>query len=133
MPCTKHCSLCGKPFKGNFQDVMAKLRRHRKQSHPKAHRESVKKALKTKGYDPLKTRSKMINKPTVTSFTDYRMSGLIRILRRADASYYPEFTLYPRKKGIAYIIGSLTDAGLKQEEKGKWVLRTNKFSIFVYL
>ncbi len=46
-----HCSICGKisPVDAkNFQERMAWLRRHRKESHPEAFRKSVKKAVKTK-------------------------------------------------------------------------------------
>jgi len=159
MPCVKHCRICGKPFKGEFQDVMQKLRRHRKQAHPKAHRESVKKMLKTKGildprgeekesikalktalalsgdFDP-KKRSKLINKPKVVSFNDIEGRGLIRVLRREDGSHYPEFALYPSR--VMQTIGfhmeeSLRDARFSLESKGKWILRTKKYSIFVYV
>ena len=197
MPCTKHCSICGKAFKGEFQDVMAKLRRHRKQKHPKAHRESVKKALKTKGIldpskektkkceqcggklvfsgqfidgkpvwkhvspkkekqclriwareqqaratermfkaidkgilDPLKARKGLTNKPHVLGYSDYKCSGLVRVLRRVGDNF-PEFALYPSRKTI--IVPSLQQAGFNEESRGKWVLRTNKFNIFVYI
>jgi hypothetical protein len=46
-----HCSICGKisPAEAtNFEQRMAWLRRHRKESHPEAHRKSVKKAIKAK-------------------------------------------------------------------------------------
>jgi hypothetical protein len=131
MPCTKHCSICGKAFRGEFQDVMAKLRRHRKKEHPKAHAKSVKKTQRTKGYDPLRVRKGLTNKPKVHRFTDQKARGLIRVLYRKDDTYFPEFALYTIKK--AHIIGSLVFAGLKEESKGKWVLRTNKFNIFVYI
>jgi hypothetical protein len=139
---------------------MARLRRHRKERHPKAHRESVKKMLRTKGildpskdeekesvkalktalalsgdFDP-KKRSKLINKPKVVSFNDIEGRGLIRVLRREDGSHYPEFALYPSR--VMQDIGfhmeeSLRDARFSLESRGKWVLRTNKFSIFVYV
>ena len=130
---TVHCRLCGKPIKGmDFAERMKKLRHHRKEKHPKAHRESVKKALKTKGkYDPLKVRKGLTNKPKVHRFIDQKARGLIRVLYRKDDTYFPEFALYTTKK--AHIIGSLLHAGLKEESKGKWVLRTNKFNIFVYI
>jgi hypothetical protein len=132
MPCTKHCRLCGKAFRGEFPDVMAKLRRHRKREHPTEHRKSVKKTLKTKGkYDPLKVRKGLTNKPKVHRFIDQKARGLIRVLYRKDGTYFPEFALYTTKK--AHIIGSLIHASLKEESKGKWVLRTNKFNIFVYI
>ena len=54
MPLKKNikCSICGKRIRGTkdveFKERMAKLRRHRKRSHPKAHKKSIRKALKTK-------------------------------------------------------------------------------------
>jgi hypothetical protein len=133
MPCVKHCSICGKAFKGSFFNVMAQLRRHRKQAHPKAHRESVKKTLKTKGLaDPvIHVRRKLVNAPPVKSFKDFPCSGLIRVLDR-EKDKFPEFALYPRARNKAKIEKSLRYAGLKEEEKGKWVLRTDRFNIFVY-
>jgi len=46
-----HCRACGRrcPSKyKTFKTRMAWLRRHRKGKHPKAHKKSVKKTLKTK-------------------------------------------------------------------------------------
>ena len=46
-----HCSLCGKASPSycvGFERQMKWLRRHRKRSHPKAHKKSVKKAVATK-------------------------------------------------------------------------------------
>jgi hypothetical protein len=46
-----HCSKCGKISPSTaktFDKRMAWLRRHRKRSHPTAHKESVKKAIRTK-------------------------------------------------------------------------------------
>jgi len=134
MPCVKHCRICGKPFRGEFQDVMAKLRRHRKQAHPKAHRESVKKMLRTKGIlDPLKARKGLIKKPKVLAFKDYDAKGLIRMLHREDGTLFPEIAIYPTSHKLVTLTDCLKDAGLKQEARGKWVLRTNKFNIFVYI
>lgn len=49
MPETIHCSICGKAIRGeNFQDWMAKLRRHRKKYHPAAFKRSVKKGVKAR-------------------------------------------------------------------------------------
>jgi len=46
---TVHCRLCGKAISGyDFPERMTKLRRHRKRSHPKAHRKSIKKAVRTR-------------------------------------------------------------------------------------
>lgn len=117
---------------------MAKLRRHRKEAHPKAHKESIKKALRTKGLlDPLKVkvRRHLIKKPKVKGFTDLKGEGTIRVLWR-EHDYFPEFALYPKRtKGAMpkHLAEPLKDAGLKEEARGKWVLRTDKFSIFVYI
>jgi len=46
-----HCKICGKASpsdKKTFKDQMAWLRRHRKRSHPSAHKKSVKKTVETK-------------------------------------------------------------------------------------
>lgn len=46
-----HCSICGQAspsYCEDFKSQMAWLRRHRKKKHPKAHKKSVKKTLKTK-------------------------------------------------------------------------------------
>lgn len=113
---------------------MAKLRSHRKQKHPKAHKESVKKALRTKGkLDPktIKVRKKLIANPPVIKFKDYKGSGLIRVLTR-EGDFFPEFALYPKHVTRDMLL-SFTDAGFTDEGRGKWVLRTNKFSIFVYI
>ena len=138
MPCkpkskTVHCSICGATFRGfTFEARMQKLRRHRKQKHPKAHRESVKKMLKTKGkLDPLKVRKGLIKKPKVTDYVDIKGEGMTRVLRLAIGKNFPEFALYMKKNKS--LIASLSHAGFKEESKGKWVLRTNKFNIFVYI
>jgi len=92
----------------------------------------VKKKAKKMGlYDPkkaLKVREKLTDKPKVLSHKDFKADGLIRVLQR-DKDLFPEFALYPRGNPP---IRSLYDAGLKEESRGKWVLRTNKFNIFVY-
>jgi len=55
-----HCRLCGLAIKGaSFASRMAKLRSHRKRRHPKAHRVSVIKALKTRLYNPKGEKVKM--------------------------------------------------------------------------
>lgn len=49
MPEIIKCSICRKPIKvENFQDQMKKIREHRKKFHPKAFRESIKKAVETR-------------------------------------------------------------------------------------
>jgi len=49
MPRTIKCSICGatSPYAG-FGRRMKWLRRHRKRSHPKAFRESIRKAVRTR-------------------------------------------------------------------------------------
>lgn len=78
----------------------------------------------------IKVRRGLTTKPKVIRYSDYKCSGLVRILHRVDDAF-PELALYPSGKTI--IVPSLQDAGLKEESKGKWVLRTNKFNIFVYV
>ena len=149
-----HCRLCGKAIKGmDFAERMKKLRHHRKLKHPTAHKRSVAKAMVTKGYDKawrrkakldpesmyvfekkkldpdtLKTRRGLIKKPRVLSYHDYKAGGLIRILVR-EKDHFPEFALYTNHD----LSIELKDAGFKEQARGKWVLRTNKFSIFVYI
>ncbi len=49
MPENIHCQICGQAIKAkNFGDGMSKLRHHRKRSHPKAFRESVRKGVATR-------------------------------------------------------------------------------------
>lgn len=134
---TVHCKICGYPVKGTtFQARMAKLRRHRKTEHPKAHSESLRKALRTKAkLDPLKARKKLVATPRVLNLKDYKGQGFIRVLWRANETTFPEFALYVKFRGMAHQMQDdmLKDAGLTEESKGKWVLRTNKFSIFVFV
>jgi len=80
----------------------------------------------------IRIRRKLINKPAVKSFKDFAASGLIRVLDR-EKDKFPEFALYPRARNKAKIEKSLRHAGLKEEESGKWVLRTDNFNIFVYV
>lgn len=96
--------------------------------------------LKAEGkLDPeLKVRKGLIKKPKVTSYKDFKASGLMRVLWLDDPTHklgeyrlFPEFALYPKRKPA--ILSSLQHAGFKEEEAGKWVLRTNKFSVFVYV
>jgi len=141
---TVHCSICGESIKGkDFGERMRKLRRHRKAEHPKAHKKSVKKTLKTKRArgiidkhprkkKGLKQRTRLVSTPQVQGYEDLPVSGLIRVLFRADNTDFPEFAFYPSKRAFAKVNPSLVDAGFKEEERGKWVLRSNKFSIFVY-
>jgi hypothetical protein len=93
---------------------------------PKTHKR--KKTQKTR--DP-KVRRHFITKPAVKGFKDFAAPGLVRVLDR-EKDKFPEFALYPRARNKAKVEKSLKHAGLKEEETGKWVLRTDKFNIFVY-
>ena len=79
----------------------------------------------------IKARRKLIATPKVKRFRDFKGGGLLRVLERSN-DLFPEFALYMRSGG-SMVLGSLEDAGFKEEERGKWVLRTNRFSIFVYV
>jgi len=49
MPEIIHCRICGQAIHAkNFEDGMAKLRRHRKKHHPKAFAESVRKSVRNR-------------------------------------------------------------------------------------
>jgi hypothetical protein len=51
-----HCSLCGRispKTAETFDKRIAWLRRHRKRKHPKAHKKSVKKTIRTKKEEDL--------------------------------------------------------------------------------
>jgi hypothetical protein len=49
MPEKIRCSICHKAFRvKNFKDGMDKLRHHRRISHPKAFKESIKKGIATR-------------------------------------------------------------------------------------
>lgn len=93
--------------------------------------EATKKTL-----DPqlIKVRKGLINKPTVLGYTDHKAYGLIRVLEREDGSLFPEFAFFPRNASLGdeLMLDSLEEAGLKEEIPYKWVLRTDKFNIFVY-
>jgi len=80
----------------------------------------------------IRIRRKLISKPAVKSFKDFPASGLIRVLDR-EKDKFPEFALYPRARNMAKVEKSLKHAGLKEEEAAKWVLRTDRFNIFVYV
>ena len=93
-----------------------------------------KKRVKHGLYDPkkkrLKVRKKLTDKPKVLSHADFHGDGLIRVLTR-EKDLFPEFAVYPSRRSVD-MLQSLECAGLKPEGRGKWVLRTNKFNIFVY-
>jgi len=149
---TVHCSICGEAIRGDdFGERMRKLRRHRKAKHPKAHKKSVKKTLKTKRargiinkHDPrkkssvLQIRKHLVEKPAVVRFGDFEgTDSMIRLLLRSDDSTFPEFALYTdryRPRFNKKVMGqALRDAKFTEEARGKWVLRTDKFSIFIYM
>lgn len=153
---TVHCSICGKAITGkDFGERMRKLRKHRKEEHPTAHKRSTKKTLKTKRrkgiiadpkkrkkrgrprktHDPaqvIKVRRGMVEKPKVLGFGDYEGDGLIRVLEREDGSLFPEFAIFMKDVDDS-VVGSLEFSKLKEEKKNKFVLRTDRFNIFVYL
>jgi ferredoxin len=58
---TIHCSICGRACPSNYKTFdrrMAWLRRHRKRTHPTAHKKSVKKTVRTRT-KPEKTTRKI--------------------------------------------------------------------------
>jgi hypothetical protein len=81
--------------------------------------------------DPLRVRKGLTNKPKVLRHVDHKGYGLVRVLTR-EKDFFPEFAVYPDRSSKD-VIQSLKDAGLKEEQRGKWVLRTNRFNIFVYV
>ena len=129
--------------------ILSAIRRHYKAEHPRKFKEMAKKAVRTKkargildplyviekGYEPeppIKPRRRLIAIPKVVDYDDYKASGgLIRVLEREKAPPLPEFALYLSRVSRS-LRKALIKAGLIEEEKGKWVLRTDKFSIFVY-
>jgi len=82
-------------------------------------------------FDPdIKVRRRLIKKPMVLDYYDFEADGLIRVLLREDKTLFPELALYT--KPYVDVLESLRQAGFREEERGKWVLRTDKFNIFVY-
>lgn len=90
-------------------------------------------------HDPepeMKVRKKLIAVPRVEAFKDYRASqGLVRVLQRANNTLFPELMLALKFRGMAHEIQDdmLKDAGFTEEERGMWVIRSNKFSVFMYV
>jgi len=80
--------------------------------------------------DKIKVRKRLIKKPIVIDYYDFKADGLIRVLLREDKTLFPELALYT--KLYIDILESLRQAGFREEERNKWVLRTDKFNIFVY-
>lgn len=97
-------------------------------------RKTRSKAKKRKTADPeiIHIRRRLVSIPEAKSHKDFNAPGLIRVLDRKDDKF-PEFALYPKVRNTGKITKSLRDAGLRQEERGKWVLRTDRFTIFVYV
>jgi hypothetical protein len=79
----------------------------------------------------LKIRDRLTNKPEAIGFKDFKAGGLIRVLKLKDTRHYPEFALYLGKLRED-VKKALMDAGFTEEQRGKWVLRTDKLNIFVY-
>ena len=100
--------------------------------------------LDSKTLDPgkkLTVRKKLVKQPKVLRCIDFKGGGLIRVLERKvkkmwkghlidSTDLFPEFALYMKRSKT--LLESLIDAGFTQEQANKWVLRTNRFSIFVY-
>jgi hypothetical protein len=97
------------------------------------HKRSVRKAHK-RNLDPFRKRRGLTSKPEVLGFKDFKGTSLVRVLQR-KRDLFPEFALYVRFKKMAHEVqdGMLKDAGLKEQGTGKWVLRTDRFNIFVYV
>jgi hypothetical protein len=72
----------------------------------------------------------------VLDYYDFEADGLIRVLLREDQTLFPELALYIKLYSLTHlaidVLESLRQAGFREEERGKWVLRTDKFNIFVY-
>jgi hypothetical protein len=90
-------------------------------------------------HDPIKQRKRLIARPAVVSYADFEgRDSMIRVLLRTDETAFPELALYPSygytppydPKRMAEIF---KEAGFTDEGRGKWVFRSNKFSVFVYL
>jgi len=90
-----------------------------------------------KKLDPaLKTR-KLTATPKVHRYDDLTgVDSTVRILTRQNAEPLPEFGLFVKASGYHVsqpFLDMLDAAGFTYEDRGKWVLRTNKFNIFVYV
>jgi hypothetical protein len=88
-------------------------------------------------HDPeMKVRKKLIAVPRVQKFTDYRArQGLVRVLYREDGTLFPELMLALKFRGMKHQVQDdmLKAAGFTEERKGMWVIRSNKFSVFMYV
>ena len=83
---TVHCRICGHAIRDStFEKRMAKLRRHRKKKHPKAHRESVEKMLETKG---VKKTGKKKKKGRKSRKKTYKKKSTAKKAKRKGESLY---------------------------------------------
>lgn len=101
----------------------------------KQKKKPTKRAVKKRKLDPELKERNLTATPRVVKFKDYKGKGLIRVLWRANKTLFPELALFLKFRGMAHELQDdmLKDAGLTEEKNGKWVLRTNKFNIFVYV
>jgi hypothetical protein len=96
--------------------------------------ETKKAILRGERLDPdaiIKVRKGLTTKPKVEDYSDYEGEGTIRVLFLKNGKNFPEFAITTRFN--ENIIKALEDAGFTEEKSGKWVLRTNKFNIFIYV
>jgi hypothetical protein len=89
---------------------------------------------------PLKQRKKLKKFPAVNSYRDIKANSgnLTRILYRVDKTVFPEFALYHDRATAKHkqtILEALQHAGFEADPtaKGRYVLRTNKFNVFIFL
>lgn len=106
-------------------------KRKKRASRDKAKKKKRAEAPPGRVSNAIKVRKGLINKPKVLRHVDHKGYGLVRVLTR-EKDFFPEFAVYPDRSSRD-VIQSLRDAGLKDEQRGKWVLRTDRFNIFVYV
>ena len=133
---------------------MQRLSRHVLTKHPKitfeqwvadCERYGLDDVVKRANLDPaLKQRKKPVKNPIVTSYRDIKANSgcLTRLLYRSSGKHsetvFPEFALYHDKlRGIKLVDlkQALLNAGFTQDptEKSRYILRTNKFNLFVFV
>jgi|SRR5271157_2288718 len=91
---------------------------------------------KAKKEPQMKVRTKLIAVPRVTEFKDFRASqGLVRVLHRVDGTLFPELMLVLKFRGMKHQVQDdmLKAAGFTEEKTGMWVMRSNKYSVFMYV
>lgn len=89
----------------------------------------------------LKVRKDLITKPKVLDYADFEsteaIGSMIRLLRLKNETLYPELAMFIERHTPKFsrelMSRTLQQAGFTKETKSKHVLRTNKFSIFVYI